>query len=167
MITPFEVGNVYSRIDTVTYNDGRYDLCNYKTLNLLPGVMAAQYAKDKECDEAIFIRNGIVTEGSHCNVSIIKNNELITHPEGKRILSGVSRRKLIFFAEKLGLDICEREYRLKELMESDEAVITSSGKIIRAIRTVDGIAIGGKSTYVLEQLIALMYRDYIEKTSLE
>ena len=167
MITPFEVGDVYSRIDTVTYNDGRYDLCNYKTLNLLPGVMAAQYAKEKNCDEAIFVRNGIVTEGSHCNVSIIKDKKLITHPEGKRILSGVSRRKLLFFAEQMGLEICEREYRVNELMNADEAIITSSGKIVRAIRSVDGMEIGGKNSELLTSIIDSMYKDYVEKTSAE
>ena len=133
----------------------------------MPGVLAAQYAKDRECDEAIFVRNGIITEGSHCNVSIIKDNKLITHPEGKRILSGVSRRKLLFFAEKMGLEICEREYVVKELLDADEAVITSSGKIIRAINSVDGVEIGGKNKKILTKIIDLMYGDYLEKTSIK
>ena len=165
MITPFEVGNLYEGIDAVTVHDNRYELCNYKTLNLLPSVIAAQYAKEKSCDEAIFVREGIVTEGSHCNVSIIKDGTLITHPESNRILSGVSRQKLINFAKELGIEVCERGYGVNELISADEAVITSSGKIIRAIKSIDGVEVGGGAKALLHTLIDAMHSDYISKTS--
>ncbi len=165
MITPFDVGDVHKKIDTVTVFDNRYELCNYKTLNLLPGVMAAQYAKEKNCDEAIFVKKGIITEGSHCNVSIIKNGRIITHPESCRILSGVSRQKLLTYAKEFGVEVCEKEYGINELLSADEAVITSSGKIIRAIERVDGISIGGRAPALLSLFVNAMYNDYIEKTS--
>ncbi len=165
MITPFTLGDIYERVDTVAFNDNRYGLCNIKTLNLIPSILAAQYARDKGCDEAIFIREGIVTEGSHCNVSIIKDNALVTHPEGCRILSGVARAELIKCARKFGLTVEERRYGLNELIHADEAVLTSTGKIIRAIRTIDGIPVGGKGSDILKKIQDEMYGDFIKATS--
>ena len=49
----------------LSVEDTRFLHCNIKTLNLLPNVMAAQKAKEAGCSEAVFVRDGNVTEGSH------------------------------------------------------------------------------------------------------
>lgn len=165
MITPFVLGDIYEKVDTVTYTDNRYGFCNVKTLNLIPSILAAQYAKNKGCDEAIFLREGIVTEGSHCNVSIIKNGTVITHPEGCRILPGVARAELLKCARKSGLTISERKYGINELLHADEIILTSSGKIIRAVKSVDGISVGGNDEKNLKKLQDEMYGDFIKATS--
>jgi D-alanine transaminase len=165
MITPFSLGNVYEKVSAVTYDDNRYGMCNIKTLNLLPSVLAAQYAKNKGCDEAIFVRDGIVTEGSHCNVSIVKNGLIVTHPSDCHILPGVARSELIKCANKQGITVCERRYSINELMDADEVILTSSGKIIRGIDSINGIQVGNKAKDILFVLQNELYRDYIEYTS--
>ncbi len=164
MITPFSVGNIYDKVSTVTYEDKRYCMCNIKTLNLLPSVLAAQYAKNKGCDEAIFVRGEVVTEGSHCNVSIIKNGLIITHPSDCHILPGVARAELIKCANKHGIAVCERRYSLNELMEADEIILTSSGKIIRGVNEINGVFVGGKADDILKTLQNEMYGDYLNYT---
>ena len=164
MITPFSVGSLTEGVDTVTYEDIRYSLCHIKTLNLLPSVLAAQFARDKKCDEAIFVHKGVVTEGSHCNISIIKNGTVITHPADCHILAGVSRGKMIKYALEYGIAVCERRYGIDELMNADEVIITSTGKIIRAVKTVNGIVVGGKNQKILSVLRDMMYNDYISST---
>ena len=167
MITPFLMGNVYEKVDTVTYNENRYGFCNIKTLNLIPSILAAQYAKDKGCDEAIFVREGVVTEGSHCNISIIKSNEIITHPDGCHILPGVAKSELLRCAKKHGVSVSERKYGIEELISADEIVLTSSGKIIRAVKSIDGISVGGKSNELLTLFQDEMYGDFVKTTSLQ
>ncbi len=164
MITPFSLGNVYEKVSAVTYNDNRYGMCNIKTLNLLPSVLAAQYAKNKGSDEAIFVREGIVTEGSHCNVSIIKDGLIITHPSDCHILPGVARAELIKCANKHGIVVCERRYSLSELMDADEIILTSSGKIIRGVDKVNGIPTGGRAENILKILQDELYEDYLKYT---
>jgi len=164
MITPFNLGNIYEKVSTVTYDDNRYGMCNMKTLNLLPSVLAAQYAKNKGCDEAIFVREGTVTEGSHCNVSIVKNNLIITHPTDNHILPGVARSELIKCANMHGIAVCERRYGLKELMEADEIILTSSGKIIRGVNKLNGVSVGGRAEGILKILQDELYNDYLRCT---
>ena len=48
----------------ITVEDTRFLHCNIKTLNLIPNVMAAQKAQEAGCNEAVFVRDGLVTEGS-------------------------------------------------------------------------------------------------------
>ena len=165
MITPYKTGNIYEKVDTVTFEDKRYSYCNLKTLNLLPSVLAARFADEKDAEEAIFVRNGIVTEGSHCNVSIIKGKVLITHPANDRILPGVARSKLISSALEQGIAVVEREYDLSEMMSADEIIITSSSKIARGIKTVNGVTVGGRSPELLKRLQDDLFNDYILATS--
>ena len=51
--------------------DTRFYHCNAKTLNLLPNVLAQQEAVEAGFDEAIFVRDGYVTECAHSNVHIL------------------------------------------------------------------------------------------------
>lgn len=165
MITPYKVGNIYEKIDTVTYEDKRYSYCNIKTLNLLPSILAALHADKQNAEESIFIRDGIVTEGSHCNVSIIKGNTLITHPADCHILPGVARAKLMKSALEQGIAVVERKYDEAELMNADEIIITSSSKIARGVRTIDGISVGGRAPDLLKKLQDDLFNDYILATS--
>ena len=73
MLTPEHTQNTYQPIDVITYEDKRLYYCNIKTLNLIPSCLAITQAKRKNCREAIFVRDGIVTECAHSNISIFKN----------------------------------------------------------------------------------------------
>ena len=48
-----------------TYKPGR---CDIKSLNLLPNVLAKQKAQEAKAFEAIFVKDGMVTEGATSNV---------------------------------------------------------------------------------------------------
>lgn len=165
MITPMSVGNIYEKIYTCLVKDIRYKLCNIKTLNLLPSVMAAQLAKENGCDEAIFYRNGFVTEGSHSNVSILKEGVLITAPADCFILPGVARAHLIVSAKAHGIKVEERRYGISELYSADEIIITSSSKIARAVAKVSGREVGGHDPERLHILQSDLLNDYITSTN--
>ena len=165
MITPLEVGNKREKMNAVLVPDNRYELCDIKTLNLLPSILAAQIAQFANADEAIFHRNGIVTEGSHCNVSIIRNNKLITAPKSRYILPGVTRAHLLKEAANLGVFVQEREYHISELIDADEILITSSSKLLRGVRLIDGNEVGGKNPELLTLLQNRLYNNYLNATS--
>ena len=145
--------------------DIRYKLCNIKTLNLLPSVLTAQKSKNNGCDEAIMYRNrNFVTEGSHSNVSILKDGKLITAPNSKYILPGVTRAHLIEIANQNGIPVDERKYSIKELLSADEIIISSSSKMARGVSEIDSIKVGGKAQKLLNLFKDTIYNNYLQAT---
>lgn len=166
MIKPQGVDNVFEKMDTILVPDLRYHLCYIKTLNLLPSVQAAQAAALRGCEEAIFHRDGIVTECSHSNVSILKDGALITAPADEFILPGVTRAHLIQCAKSNGIEVCERKYTTAELLSADEIIVTSSSKLAKGVKTVDGVAVGGKDEARLKILRDTLYSSYLNETNI-
>ena len=146
----------------LSYPDERYLMCNVKTLNLLPSVLAARYAESRGCDEAVFIRDGIVTECSHSNISILSSGKLITHPTDRFILPGITRRSLLSFASKMGLEVEERCFGYDEMMEADEVIVTSSTKLARRAAVIDGKALKMHDGEASRMLIDALKEDFVK-----
>ena len=147
--------------------DIRYKLCNIKTLNLLPSVITAQRAKKLKCDESIMFRNELfVTEGSHSNVSILKDKELITAPCDEYILPGVTRKHLIEIATQNGIKVNERRYSVNELINADEILISSSSKLVQGVSQIDNTKVGGKDEKTLSLLKNAIYDSYLSATAI-
>ena len=163
-VKPQRVLGVYDKVDLCTTNDYRYGYCNIKTLNLLPSVLAAQLAKNNRCEETVFIRDGYVTECSHSNISIIKNGELITAPCDKYILPGVTRAHLIENAKKAGIKVREEKFKEEELYLADEILISSSSKMIKGAKAINGKQVGGGDEKTLAYLRDSIYNSYLEAT---
>ncbi len=163
MLTDERVKDTYKPIDVITYEDKRFYYCNIKTLNLIPSCLAKTAAKRNGCSEAIFVRDSIVTECAHSNVSIFKDNTVITHPLDDKVLPGTARIRLLAFAEKLGYKTEEREFTLDELINADEVVIHSTGSFCIPVKTVDKKAVGGKAPEMLKRIQDALVDDFEEQ----
>ena len=64
----------------ITIPDQRWFRCDIKMTSLLGNVMANDHAIKQGYYEAILVRNGVITEASHCNVFFVKSNVVYTHP---------------------------------------------------------------------------------------
>src|SRR5690606_26301299 len=71
--------------------DERWARCDVKSTALLANVLANQAAQEAGAEEAVFVRDGLVTEGSHTNVAAVFGGRVVTHPEGPRLPSGGPR----------------------------------------------------------------------------
>lgn len=149
-------------LDLTVTEDNRYKFCNIKTTNLLPSVLASTLAEKKGCDEAVFVRDGIVTECSHSNIFIAKGDNLITHPATNLILSGIIRGFVIKNAAELGAEVIEKEFSIEDLYNADEVLVTSTTKLICEARTVDRIAVGGKNPSLVQRLKTYILNSYNE-----
>jgi len=129
-------------VGCVTVEDKRWKMCNVKAIGLLPNVLARQTAREAGALEALFVRDGIVTEGSSSNFFVVVNNKLRTHPEGPYILSGISRHVVLELAERLRIEVEEVPFTLTELRQADEAFLTSTTLEVMPVVTVDGRTIG-------------------------
>ena len=163
MLRPRNVSDNHP-VKVVTTEDTRFLHCNIKTLNLIPSVMAAEKAEKAGVDECIFHRNGRVTECAHSNVHIIKNGVFMTAPTDHLILPGIARAHLIKACKKLGIAVDETPFTVKELMEADEVIVSSSGSLCLAAEIIDGQKVGGKAPELLKALQDEVLREFNEET---
>ena len=93
-------------VAVITVPDLRWGYCEVKTIGLLPNLLALQQAKTGDCFEAILVRDGIVTEGSHTSAFCVRDGTFFTHPIDN-ILPSITRKNLIAALGKEGIDVRE------------------------------------------------------------
>lgn len=159
MVPPYESAKL------ITFPDTRFFHCNMKTLNLLPTVMASIAAKDAGADEAIFHRDGMVTECAHSNLCIIRKDGAVqTAPADKLILPGVTRAHMIRACAELGIPCIEENFTLEEMMNAAEVVIVTSGAQFRPVKEIDGQSVGGGAPDLVAALQEKLYGDFLKET---
>lgn len=137
----------------ITTLDDRWHNCWIKSLMLLPNTLAKTKAAKAGADEAIFIRDGRVTEGSSTNVFAIFDGELYTHPADRFILEGITRNVIIELANALDIPVHEQAFTSADLPAADEVFITGTGTLIAAVTAVDGNTIAdGQAGELSQQL---------------
>ncbi len=75
--------------------DIRWSRCDIKSVALLPNTISFQEAHENGLKECIFVRNGLITEGSHSNIFFVIDGTLFTHPESNHVLSGITRKNIL------------------------------------------------------------------------
>ncbi|CAN5857900.1 aminotransferase class IV [soil metagenome] len=127
----------------ITHPDVRWARCDLKTVNLLPNVLAKQHAVAAGATEAILIRDGVVTEGSHSNVFAVIDGELRTFPRCNYILAGITRGIVLSLAAELGIAASETPVLAGELADAEEIFLTGTTTDVMPIVRVDGLPIAG------------------------
>ncbi len=145
----------------ISMEDIRFLMCNVKTLNLIPSVLAYQRCIEAGCQETVFHRGGRVTECAHSNVLILKDGVLCTPPRDNLILPGITLKHLLELAEQNGIPTREAPFTMEELKNADEVIISSSGGLCIKASELDGQPIGGKdpkNLAVLQEAYQEFYR---------
>lgn len=153
MIKPMVPPTELKHINLITTPETRYSYCNIKTINLIPNVLASQKAKEAGCEEAVFHKDGIVSECSHSNIHILKDGVLQTAPLSPAILPGITRMHLLALAQENSIPVNETAFTLEQLMNADEVLVTSSTALTRVADSIDGIPVGGKDPETLMTLV--------------
>ena len=151
----------FSGTTVITQPDIRWMRCDIKTIQLLPNVLARQAATEAGASEAIFVRDGIITEGSHTTVFGVIGGVLRTHRANHHVLPGVTRDVVMELARELGREVREEGIPLTELPRVTELFLTGTTTDVTPVLQVDGRAIGdgapGRLTGTLrDRLIARM-----------
>jgi len=133
--------------------DIRWLRCDIKSLNLLGNILAKQEAVERGCQEVIFHRDGIVTEGGASNVFIVRNQQLMTHPSNHLILNGITRQQIIQLATQLGIPVVERDFSVDDLLTADEILISSTTQEVTPVIKIDNTMVAnGKPGVITQQL---------------
>ena len=137
----------------ITLPDIRWSRCDLKTVNLLGSVLAKQRATAAGALEAVLIRDGAVTEGSHTNVFGVLGGELRTFPTSNYILAGVTRDVVLEIAREQGVPVRETPIFAEELPAVEELFVTGTTTDVMPVVTLDGRAVGtGKPGAITMQL---------------
>lgn len=100
-------------------------------------------AEEKGADESIVLNvSGKVSEGSACNLFLVRNGTLITPPVTSDILEGITRRSIMQFAQDAGIPVEQREVDRTELYIADEAFFCGTGVQVAWIESIDGRPVG-------------------------
>ena len=150
----------------ISVPDVRWGRRDIKTVQLLYPSMAKMMAKAAGVDDAWFVEDGLVTEGTSNNAYIIKGNRIITRHLSSDILHGITRAAVLRFAAEAQLEVEERPFTVAEAQAADEAFITSASASVMPVVEVDGTAIGtGKPGKTVTRLREI-YLDEMRKAAI-
>ena len=157
-VTPPDLEQVSAGIAVVTVDDFRWQACDIKSTSLMANVMLKQQAVAAEVDDAILIKNCMVSEGTASNVFIVKNNVLITPPTGHKLLPGITRDLVIEIAKNNAILVEEREVKEAELYTADEIWMTSSTREIAPVIRLNDEAVGSGAAGEMWKRIMDLYQ---------
>ena len=131
-----------SGIKVMLKEDIRWSRCDIKSIALLANTISFQEAYENGLRECIFVRNGLITEGSHSNIFFIIDGTLFTHPESNHILSGVTRKNILRIAQELGIKIREEAVQENRIRFIQEAFITNTSSEVTPVIELGGNTLG-------------------------
>lgn len=136
--SPITVSDInQNHFNAVTTPDVRWLRCDIKMTSLLGNVMANDFAAKRDAYEALFVRDGRITEASHCNVFFVKDSVVYTHPADEFILNGITRQITLDLCKDSGLEVHEKPIMFEDLKNMDEAFLTGTTTHIASIRKID------------------------------
>ncbi len=125
--------------------DRRWDMCEIKTVALMGNILGMLDAHARGGEEAIFHRNGLVSEGGSTNVFIVKDGCVVTPPVASDppMLHGVMRVRLIEACVDAGIRCTVRPIPIDELRSADEVLLTASKRMLSSVESLDGAMVPG------------------------
>ena len=152
-------------VTVVTVPDIRWRRRDIKAISLLPNVLAKEKAAKSQAFEAWLVegeQEQTVVEGSSSNAWMINTHgELITHPAGHKILSGITRNRLISLAVDNGIKVIEEPFSIAQAKGASETFLTSTSSFVVPVTSVDGSKIGDGTPGPVTRSLVKMYGDFV------
>ncbi len=126
----------------ISIPDIRWGRRDIKTVQLLYPSMGKMMAKKAGCDDAWFVEDGVVTEGTSNNAYIVKGGTIVTRHLSNDILHGITRAAILRFAREAKMEVEERAFTIAEAQAADEAFVTSASAFVMPVVEIDGVALG-------------------------
>jgi len=150
-------------VSAITVPDNRWSRCDIKAIALLPNVLANQQAHEAGAFEALFVRDGVIIEGSHSNLFAVLDGTLITYPSGNYILTGITRNLVLQLAAQLGIPAREQPLYWERLRDVEEMFLSGTTTEITPLASVDGRAVGRGSRGPITERLQQAFREEIAR----
>ncbi len=135
-------GTLGKGVSAITVPDDRWARCDAKTISLIANVLAKQRAAEVGAFEAIFVRDGVITDAASSNVFAVFGSVLMTAPRSNYILAGITREVILELARAKSISVKEEVFRVEDLRKADEIMVTGTVTEIVPVTKLDGAAVG-------------------------
>lgn len=153
-------------ISVATVPEGRWSNRQIKTVQLLYSSMAKMEVQRKGADDALFVEDGFITEGTSNNFHIVTSDgQLITRALSNALLHGITRGSILDIADKAGIPTEQRSFTPDEAKSAAEAFITSAGVFVMPVIAIDGQNIGDGKPGPISQKLRSLYIQHSLDTS--
>ncbi len=161
------IAKVQDGVKCITMEDDRGHHCDILSLNQINNMMARAEAQKKGCYDAIFLKDGLLTEASHSNVCIVKAGVIWTPATNEFMTRGITRSLVLSrvapTAGVTSIDDGAEQIRLDTMMGAEEVFLTNSQDGIIPVLEIDGKPIGdgkvGNVTRKIQQHYAHLMSD--------
>lgn len=136
--------------------DEHNPLAGVKTTSLAQSVIALAEARDAGADEALVLNvAGNLCEATTANVFLVKDEVAATPPLDAGCLAGITRAHVL----ELGAE--ERTISPDDLLQADEAFLTSSTREVQPLVAIDGRPVGTREPGPVTRRLADAYSELV------
>lgn len=153
-------------VTAIAVPDVRWSRCDIKSIALLPNVLANQQAHDAGAFEALFVKDGVLIEGSHSNLFGVLDGTLITYPACNYILPGITRALVLTMARELDIPVAESAIPWDRIADVEELFLSGTTTEVMPVTTVDSHVIGDGRRGPITTRLQQAYREKIEAEKL-
>lgn len=150
-------------VRVLTVPDQRWSRCDIKATSLLPNVMANEQAHAVGAHEAILVRDGVVTEGSHSNFAGVRDGTLITHPVNNHILNGITRIVVLERCRELNIPVREVAMVESELPSLNEAILLGTTNDVMPVVQINERIIGNGQPGPVTKRLQQAFRELVAR----
>lgn len=124
-------------VSVILHPDQRWARCDVKSTSLLPNVLANHRAQEQGAYEAVLVREGFVTEGTHSSIAAVFDGTVTTHPLTNRLLPSITRETVLELCDDLGRPVDESPVAVDDLSAADELFLMGTTTGVMPIVQVD------------------------------
>lgn len=157
----FETG-----VPSISVPDTRWSRCDIKSIALLPNVLANQQAHHAGAFEALFIKDGVLIEGSHSNLFGVLDGTLLTYPSCNYILPGITRALVLEMARELNIPVAEAPIPWERIDDVEELFLSGTTTEVMPISRVDDRIVGDGTPGPITTRLQRAYRERIAAVKL-
>jgi len=151
---------VENGVAAVSAIDNRWLRCDVKSVSLLPNCLLRQGAIEAGAEEAVLFRGGYLTEGSACNIFVVRNGTLLAPPKDHLVLAGITYDVVLELAARKNVPVEVREIPEAEVRSADELWLTSSAKEVLAITRLDGKPVGNGKPGAVFKIVHQAFQEF-------
>ena len=105
-------------------------------LNLIAADLEVKAAQD-DAWAVLLDTNGNLSEGLGSNIFLVSNG-VVTTPQERYVLAGISRQTVMELARELGLTLIEKDIDLFDAYNADEAFLSSTSLCVCPVQSING-----------------------------
>ena len=126
-------------LSVIMVPDQRWARCDIKTVSLTANILAAQQAREKGADEALFVRDGCIMEASKSSFLTVCRGTVIGPPLTNYILGSVSRQVVETLCRDNGIPFSAEPIYQEDLVSADELMLVGTTLEVTPVVAVAGL----------------------------